>query len=822
MLALLAAQTAAAAHLILAQNGKSAYSICLARDASPSEKRAAEELQRFLREMSGATLPIAGDTARPKGSRILLGGCARIPVNSLGPEGFVIRTVGRNLAIAGGRERGTMYGVYTLLERLGCRWYTPEVSRIPKRTSVALDPMDETHRPAFEYREVFFTEAWDKDWSARNRLNGQNHKLDESTGGRIRYFPFVHSFEQMIPPKRYFAEHPEYFSLIDGKRRAERSQLCLTNPDVLRLSVEAVRGWIGAHPEATIFSVSQNDWTGWCECDQCRRVEEEEGGVHSGPLVRFVNQVAEEIEKTHPDKLIDTLAYWYTERPPKLVTPRRNVRIRLCPIGACEAHPYEQCPYNRFFVDLLKEWSKRTSRLYIWHYNTNFSHYLLPFPDFDELAADIPMYRRNSVVGLFQQGAYAPGGGGENAELRSYVLARLLWNPAADVNREVGDFLGAYYGPAAKPMRAYYDLLHEQVRGKTNHLWIFVQPRMPYLSREFLDRAAALFRQAEAASGGEAIRRRIEKARLSLDYVELARARQFRVRDGVYAPDNLEGLRRRFADFIAAAKRFGIQQLHEGRPIAEDESEFAARVRPYTAAVIENAAVRATVAPELNARVIEILDKRSGLNLLRVPDGASRGYPDMSGAWVAVLSDYRGRAYPVKWQLESASAREVTLAGAGSEGLKLRRRIWIEGDAPEVRTSTSVENTGAAPVRLAVQARAEYSPRDDLDGTGLALRYRALDGSAFDSLLFQPGQETTGSSTLSGPKRPDGAWQAGHRNGVPSLIGLFRPGQAERCVMDWSLRGAPTITLSVWSKELELKPGAALELDAGYRIGELR
>ncbi len=127
--------------------------------------------------------------------------------------------------------------------------------------------------------------------------------------------------------------------MIDGKRREERSQLCLTNPDVLRLGVEAVERWIQQHPEATIFSVSQNDWTGWCECDKCRRVEEEEGGVHSGPLLRYVNALAAEVEKKHPDKLIDTLAYWYTEEPPAKARPRRNVRIRLCPIGACEAHP---------------------------------------------------------------------------------------------------------------------------------------------------------------------------------------------------------------------------------------------------------------------------------------------------------------------------------------------------------------------------------------------------------------------------------------------------------------------------------------------------
>jgi len=244
----------------------------------------------------------------------------------------------------------------------------------------------------------------------------------------------------------------------------EKGQLCLTNPDVLRLSVSAVLEWIREHPEATIYSVSQNDWDGWCECDNCRRTEREEGGAHSGPILRFVNALAAEVEKKHPGKLIDTLAYLYSEAPPLRARPRPNVRIRLCPIGVCQAHPYEKCPYNAYFMKNLRAWSKITNQLYIWHYNTNFSNYLLPFPDFDERAADLPMYRRHGVVGLFLEGAYPPGGGGEMGELHAYVTARLLWDTAASPEKSVNEFLEAVYGPAAPPMRSFFDLMHKLVR----------------------------------------------------------------------------------------------------------------------------------------------------------------------------------------------------------------------------------------------------------------------------------------------------------------------------------------------------------------------
>ena len=206
-----------------------------------------------------------------------------------------------------------MYGVYTFLEKLGCRWFARDLSVIPKKPTLTVEPLDETQKPAFEYREPFFREASDKDWAARNKMNGSSMNLDESTGGKFVYYPFVHTFYPILPPDKYFGDHPEYYALVDGKRRSERAQLCLTNPNVLRLTIKTVLEWIEQHPEASIYSVSQNDCEGWCECDNCRRVEQEEGGAHSGPILRFVNAVAAEVAKKHPEKLIDTLAYWYSE-----------------------------------------------------------------------------------------------------------------------------------------------------------------------------------------------------------------------------------------------------------------------------------------------------------------------------------------------------------------------------------------------------------------------------------------------------------------------------------------------------------------------------
>jgi hypothetical protein len=716
----------------LVDQGKSSYTIRLPADAIPAEHRAAEELQTHLEQMSGARLPIDAGARSP---RIVL---RHDP--ALGPETFRLRTSGRDLLISGGRPRGLLYGAYTLLEKLGVRWYTSEVRRIPRLPTIRLDPMEETQSPAFEYREPFFTEAFDRDWAARNKTNGDHSLLDDSTGGKLVYYPFVHSFYQLLPPDKYFKDHPEYYSLIDGRRRWERGQLCLTNPEVLRLAVETVRGWIRRRPDASIYSVSQNDWEGWCECDNCRRVEQEEGGKHSGPVLRFVNAVAAEIEKEHPEKLIDTLAYWYTEEPPARARPRRNVRVRLCPIGVCQAHPYEKCPHSAYFVQNLRAWSRITDQLYIWHYNTNFSHYLIPFPDFDELAADIPMYRRSGVKGLFMEGAYPKGGGGENAELRSWVMARQLWNPAVNVDQAVSEFLDGVYGPAARAMRAYFDLLHRQAR---NGLHIWINP-VPEYSDDFLREAAALHRRAEAAAGDDqALLRRIRKSRLSIDYLELLRAKTLHIRGDQYTPAGPASLQSRFRPFLDDLRSFGITSIHEGRNLDFTEKEFAA-CRPYRLVAHENDTWRLDLAPELGGRIIRLLHKPTSRDLLRRVNSGERGYPDLGGLGVFAYPDFHSRAStPLQW-------RDIRLT-AGT----------VELDA-------SLDQAGPL-----LQARLE------------------LDATPIDQLRFiQPDQPPVGSEACSG-----GEFR------LRDVVIRVPADQVERCQLSWTAKGPHRVTYTFWSRQ---------------------
>jgi len=563
----LLAATQGGANVNLVNDGKTDYCIILSKDASPSEHWAAGELKRFIGEMSGAILPYGEDSSNVPEKAILLGDSEalrslhlNIDFKDLGDEGFTTKTSGNRLIIAGGRLRGTMYGVHAFLETLGCRFLTNTVNKVPTKPTISTGNLDTTEKPAFEYRDVFIREALKPDYAARNRSNSAHASLDAQHGGCVSYYPFVHTFSQLVPLEKYWATHPEYYSMIDGKRIKNGTQLCMSNPEVLKIATQTVLQWMHDHPEAKIYSVSQNDCYNNCQCPKCKAIEEEEGSP-SGLMLRFVNAIAEQTEKVYPDKLVDTLAYQWTEKPPKITKPRANVRVRLCPIFCCEAHPYETCdaPENKAFMDNLANWSKVTNNLYIWHYNTSFANYLNPFPDFRQLMDTAKLYKKSGVKGIFWEGSYPDGGGGELGYLRAYLLAKISWNPDIDGEAVMKEFCDDYYGKSGRYIMDYVNMLEDKVTKENIHLKIWASPTDSYLTPDIIAKSDALFDKAESVADSPEILDRVKQARLSIEYVKLMQPILHKETKGHEAE-----LSKELDTFIEKCKHYGMTNISEG------------------------------------------------------------------------------------------------------------------------------------------------------------------------------------------------------------------------------------------------------------------
>lgn len=511
-------------------DGKSDYQIIVASDAPQPEQHAAKELQHYLNLISGVQLPIVNQ-GNGSEKNIYIGFKSipqdllkNISAEDFSNEEYIIKTIGNQLLIAGGGKRGTLYGVIGYLsDHLGVRWYTREVVKIPELRNIELPSTEDRQQPHFEYREAWYHEAYNPEWALHNRLNPSIKPIPDSLGGSYITYPFAHTFDNLVPLAQYYKTHPEYFSLINGKRSEKLSQLCLTNPDVLTIATEQVFKWINEHPEADIFSVDQNDGEGNCECDKCSAIDKTEGSP-AGSLLYFVNQIADTVAKVYPDVKIQTFAYAYTEIPPKNIKPADNVTIRLCHYNYCSAHSMENCDNHKPFRERYEQWHKISKRISIWDYFTDFSQYLMPFPNFETVKNDIKWYADRGAKGIFAQGNKVPAnGGGEFSELRAWVFAQLMWNPERNAQELIDEFVENVFGPAAPHIKAYIQLMHDQVKTDSLHFSIWSQPtEVHYLGVESVQKADSIFALArQAVANDEPLSERVESAYLPILYTQL-------------------------------------------------------------------------------------------------------------------------------------------------------------------------------------------------------------------------------------------------------------------------------------------------------------
>jgi hypothetical protein len=548
----------------LVNNSKSKCRIIIPEKGNVAEIQAALVFQDYIKRISGAVLPILSDISKPENNEILIGKVNReeyrnVPVDKLEKDGLYILNTGKKLVIAGGTEKGVLYGVYTFLENyLGCRKYSSAVTYVPKQKTIILNPINEMQVPSFNYRDDFYPDVINNpEYLAWHKLDNCFGKPDSGN----EWGDFVHTSDELLSAKEYGESHPEYFSFYDGKRHSAvdasgqpEAQLCLSNPDVLEIVCKSLQKRIEQNPTAVYWSVSQNDNVNYCRCPKCTELNERYSsfapgskmyGTHGddlyspigmGSFLTFVNKVAERF----PDKIISTLAYQYTRVPPKDLLPAKNVNIMLCNIESPRNVPIETG--DRSFCEDLEGWARLTSNIIIWDYVVQYRNLISPFPNFQTLQPNLKYLHDKGVTMIFEEGN--PDTGGEFHELKAYILAKLLWNVNVDVNQVMNDFLSGYYGNASKMIREYIDLLQEKMAQSGEKLIIYgtpVEEKETFLTDSLVTVYNKIFDRAEkAVADSPEILERVRKARLPVYYamLEIARDEKTGKRGAFIVDDN--------------------------------------------------------------------------------------------------------------------------------------------------------------------------------------------------------------------------------------------------------------------------------------------
>ncbi|HRN54886.1 MAG TPA: DUF4838 domain-containing protein [Agriterribacter sp.] len=540
------------AQVILVKHGKPSGRIILTSNDSV-DAGAARLLQDFTERITGVKLPVQ-KTDQIKRNDIIIGNNGfnkNVEKVHLSEDGFRIAHHNHTLQVVSGGGRGSVYAIVSLLERY-CSvsyWGEHEYSLTPAST-LQIPAVDFTEIPSFRYRQsqhyAMATDPVYRDWM---RLKTPR----ELFAGNL----WVHTFDFLLPSAVYGETHPEYYSYFNGSRHpGKASQWCLSNPEVLEIITQRVDSVFKANPGKHMISVSQNDGNyTFCQCEKCKAVDDHEG-AHSGSLVHFMNKLAERF----PDKEISTLAYLYSMKPPRHVKPARNVNIMLCSIDCDREVSLKENASGREFVAALEGWSAITKNIFVWDYGINFDNYLVPFPNFHILGENMRLFHRNNTSMHFSQ--IAGSRGGDFAELRTWLVAKLMWNVNRDEDSLIQTFLYGYYGNAAPYLYQYIKLMEGALLGSGKRLWIYDSPvshKAGMLKPSLMRRYNNLFNQAEAAVAADPVLlKRVWRTRLPLQYSELDIARTEK-------DMQVDDISRKLSLFEERVKLFAVPTLNERR-----------------------------------------------------------------------------------------------------------------------------------------------------------------------------------------------------------------------------------------------------------------
>ena len=550
--------------LPLVRDGQPLAKIVIATEAPEKNRFAAEELQHFIKTMSGATLPILKDDQpelNAEKNPLILIGKSRLTdklkielPNGFSPkenrEGFLIRTMGDNLILAGNDDgpavkvspayhsrwagkvyQGSLFAVYDFLERLGCRWFFPgELGEIvPEMKTIEVGNLDIHETPSFMVRGF-----WTTDWTSLPEKDRQDLSLWFSRNKYLPYGSIVGnavdgSIMHLVPAKQYFEAHPEYFAMDkEGKRGPE--YLCLSNPDVLKLAVEKVKEYFKANPNAMCYGFAPPDGQPMCWCKECQanngrfmmKATTGKGMTQSisDGFYLFFNKVADEVKKEYPDRLLVASIYSGRIYPPQNITRMPdNTSGHLAFLDHSVMHRmgHPESWQAQEVLSLVQNWTKVSDKIIYRPYVPSFmTHCQVPLPMTRNISYEIPLLKKNGVFGMEWQGWCAWSVEGIN----SYLRGKLLWNSNLDSGKLLDDYYAQCYGKAAPYVRKYFEGLEDSMEAARfdTHEEELIPEIFPVPTVEKLNVNVALAVKA-VSEASPIIRKRVEMVRLIADHL---------------------------------------------------------------------------------------------------------------------------------------------------------------------------------------------------------------------------------------------------------------------------------------------------------------
>ena len=537
LIAIVLLALAPSAHALdLVAGGRSAFTIVVPEEATPTAQMAGQELQAYLQRITGAEMPLVTEGDAPDSPCIYVGPCEAAVEADLVPEqreAFAIRHVGKDLLIVGedtdgdphGTARtGTLYGVYELLREFGgVRWLWPgELGEVvPEADSFAVpDGIDRSDAPDFAIRNLWLTyrnppevrETYQR-WYRRT---GQGQALTGNSG---------HSYTTRIGGNSHFEEHPEYYAMIGGVRKplnGTRGQICTSNPEVVRIVAESA-----LTDSRDIAPIAPNDGSGFCECPNCRALDVDDylmpwrGGemiALTDRIFTFVNQVARIVAERDPNKLLGHYAYTFFKPPPAKIEDLED-NIVLFFAQACHwfRNPELKADYRGYIDAWARYGNPMVSREYFGLI------YWLGMPNIHTrlIEQEVAYLKDRGFIGVNSEMCYDFATHGPNY----YLAARLIWDTSLTRQEVLDDYYRAGFGPAADDVAEYFDIFERRLEalgpeatgsGSANRAELPMQ-----FDPDTIAAARAALERAYTRTEDPTIAARLDFIKIGLDYTDV-------------------------------------------------------------------------------------------------------------------------------------------------------------------------------------------------------------------------------------------------------------------------------------------------------------
>ena len=498
-----------AQYLVL--NNKAIYTVIVSESATPTEKFAAEELKKTLKKISGADVSIKNKPANKKQCCIVLGTANSNPEikavlansnsgygNIKGNDGFCIIKKGNTIYITGDQPKGVLNGVYDFLEKnTGIIWTrSVETGNVfTKMNTIKITKTDYCEKSPFDLRGWHSCGWGDENNSdpqtqlllSRNKIN-----LDMVEFGNVRE-PLTHdkngvhgllaghNLNRWLPNEKYFAAHPEYYCLVDGKRvpvGPNTGQVNFANPDVANVIANNVIDYLKNAPKSMDYiGITAEDNSIFDQSELSTKPIKTNNGIIVQPtdpaykstiFFTFFNKVTQIVRAKYPNVKMVTFAYLFTDEPP-VCDIDKNILIMYAPLSECDRHPLNSdektCISNFRYNQKLVNWVNKTNNLIIYNYYGSFDSYEFERPIEEKVQADLQYYKSLGIKGILPEGQadlvknQQPGWAVNS--MRFWIMNKLFWNPDLNIQALKEEYLQKTYGKAATAMRKYSDLVEK-------------------------------------------------------------------------------------------------------------------------------------------------------------------------------------------------------------------------------------------------------------------------------------------------------------------------------------------------------------------------